>query len=155
MPPKDGEFDNIKELGVEAMSKVAFGQWIAEIHAQVSQHVSGDTGGPAMTMNTIATNLFIGAGTALRKMSMIRTSRIEGRFTDETKEDTLIMLRDQYENCRKMFMFAMINSKSGLVCAASVISTEDSLLTKKELKRQAYFKQALSSEKDFMNFIIS
>ena len=46
-----------------------------------------------------------------------------------------MLLRDEYEFTRKMFMFSLINAKSGLADAANVINTEDGLLNKKEMKR--------------------
>ena len=58
-----------------------------------------------------------------------------GTFTDDVKEDVLVTLRDAYEASRKMFMFCLINARSGLSDAAAVIETEDGLLSKKEMKR--------------------
>ena len=68
-------------------------------------------------------------------MAQLDTSQTAGRLTDEVQQDLLVTLRDSYENSRKMFMFSLINAKSGLSDAASVIETEDGLLSKKEMKR--------------------
>ena len=78
---------------------------------------------------------FISAGTHLRRVAQLDTSQTAGRLTDEVQQDLLVTLRDSYENSRKMFMFSLINAKSGLSDAASVIETEDGLLSKKEMKR--------------------
>ena len=78
---------------------------------------------------------FISSGTHLRRFAQLDTTDNPGTFTDVVKEDVLVTLRDAYEASRKMFMFALINAKSGLSDAASVIETEDGLLSKKEMKR--------------------
>lgn len=78
---------------------------------------------------------FISAGTHLRRFAQLEPSQTPGRFTAEVQEDALVTLRDSYEVSRKLFMFALINAKSGLSDAASVIETEDGLLSKKEMKR--------------------
>ena len=129
------EFDNTVVLPIGSMTKVAFSHWIAEVHAEVSNHVNSGIGKPARTMIRLSTSSFIGAGTLLRKIAMLEASRGEGKFTAEVQGDSLTLLRDQYEYTRKMFMFSLINAKSGLSDAASVINTEEGLLTKKEMKR--------------------
>ena len=78
---------------------------------------------------------FISSGTHLRRFAQLDTTDNPGTFTDVVKEDVLVTLRDAYEASRKMFMFALINAKSGLSDAASVIETEDGFLSKKEMKR--------------------
>ena len=132
--PRD-DFDNSVALPVEAMSKVAFSHWIAEVHAEVSNHVNSGIGKPARTMIRLSTSSFIGAGTLLRKLAILEASRGDGKFTEEVQSDILMLLRDEYEFTRKLFMFSLINAKSGLVDAANVINTEDGLLNKKEMKR--------------------
>ena len=132
--PRD-EFDNTVAIPVETMSKVAFSHWIAEVHTEVSNYVNSGIGKPARTMIRLSTSSFIGAGTLLRKLAMLEASRGDGKFTEEVQSDTLMLLRDEYEFTRKMFMFSLINAKSGLADAANVINTEDGLLNKKEMKR--------------------
>ena len=143
------EFDNTVALPIESMTKVAFSHWIAEVHAEVSNHVNSGIGKPARTMIRLSTSSFIGAGTLLRKIAMLEASRGEGKFTAEVQGDSLTLLRDQYEYTRKMFMFSLINAKSGLSDAASVINTEEEKLsTKKEMKRLE-MSQSKGSKKTF------
>ena len=143
--PRD-EFDNTVTIPVETMSKVAFSHWIAEVHEEVSNYVNYGIGKPARTMIRLSTSSFIGAGTLLRKLAMLEASRGVGKFTEEVQSDTLLLLRDEYEFTRKMFMFSLINAKSGLTDAANVINTEDGLLNKKEMKRLV-LSQAKGSKK--------
>ena len=86
-------------------------------------------------MIRLSLSIFISAGTHLRRLAQLDTSDTPGRLTDEVQEDLLVTLRDSFENSRKMFMFSLINAKSGLSDAASVIETEGGLLSKKEMKR--------------------
>ena len=86
-------------------------------------------------MIRLSLSSFISAGTHLRKFAQLETSNTPGRFTAEVQEDALVTLRDSFEVARKLFMFALINAKSGLSDAAAVIETEDGLLSKKEMKR--------------------
>ena len=86
-------------------------------------------------MIRLSLSSFISAGTHLRKFAQLETSDTPGTYTDGVKEDSLVTLRDAYETSRKLFMFSLINAKSGLSNAADVIETEDSLLSKKEMKR--------------------
>ena len=86
-------------------------------------------------MIRLSLSSFISAGTHLRKFAQLETSDTPGTYTDGVKEDSLVTLRDAYETSRKLFMFSLINAKSGLSNAADVIETEDGLLSKKEMKR--------------------
>ena len=102
---------------------------------QVSNHINSGLAKPARTLIRLSLSGFISAGTHLRRLAQLDTSETAGKLTDEVQQDLLITLRDSYENSRKMFMFSLINAKSGLSDAASVIETEDGLLSKKEMKR--------------------
>ena len=113
----------------------SFGRWMAEAHNEVSNHINSGLGKPARTMIRLSLTSFISAGTHLRRLAQVEPSDTPGRFTVDLQDDLLTTLRDSYETARKMFMFALINAKSGLSDAAAVIETEDGLLSKKEMKR--------------------
>ena len=151
--PQD-KFDHTKPLAVELMNKTSFGRWMAEAHneasylfdfhffwqwltliIQVSNHINSGLSKPARTMIRLSLSGYISAGTHLRKVAQLEVSETPGRFTEEVQEDMLVTLRDAYETARKLFMFSLINAKSGLTDAADVIETEDGLLSKKEMKR--------------------
>ena len=108
---------------------------VLSLFVQVSNHINSGLGKPARTMIRLSLSGFISAGTHLRKVAQLEVSQTPGRFTDDVQEDMLVTLRDAYEVARKLFMFALINAKSGLTDAADVIETEDGLLSKKEMKR--------------------
>ena len=101
----------------------------------MSNHINSGLSKPARTMIRLSLSSFISAGTHLRRLAQLEASQTPGRFTAEVQEDMLVTLRDSYEVARKLFMFSLINAKSGLADAASVIETEDGLLSKKEMKR--------------------
>ena len=86
-------------------------------------------------MIRLSLSSFISAGTHLRKFAQLDASDAPGQFNADVQEDTLVTMREAFEISRKMFMFSLINAKSGLSDAASVIETEDGLLSKKEMKR--------------------
>ena len=148
--PQD-KFDNTKPLAVEEMNRTAFQRWMAEAHNEVdillvgcslsnlcfkvSNHINSGLGRPARTMIRLSLSGFISSGTHLRRFAQMDTADNPGTFTDDVKEDVLVTLRDAYEASRKMFMFCLINARSGLSDAAAVIETEDGLLSKKEMKR--------------------
>ena len=81
-------------------------------------------------MIRLSLSWFISGGTHLGKVAQLET-----QTPGEVQEDMLVTLRDAYENARKLFMFSLINAKSGLTDAADVIETEDGHLSKKEMKR--------------------
>ena len=55
----------------------------------------------------------------------MEASQTPGRFTAEVQEDMLVTLRYSYKVARKMFMFSLINAKSGLADAPLVIKTKE------------------------------
>ena len=109
---------------------------------QVSNHVNSSTSEPAQILIVLAKKGFVDIASILRKLSQTVASVRRGRFTDEAKTESLELLRGTYENQRKAFMFALINSSEGLHTAAAVIEAGPvGMLSKKESKKLAQLKK--------------
>ena len=100
--PRD-EFDNTVAIPVETMSKVAFSHWIAEVHAEVSNHINSGIGKPARTMIRLSTSSFIGTGTLLRKLAMLEDGLL-------SKKEMKRLELSQAKGSKKLYGYGVIES---------------------------------------------
>ena len=146
------DFDAKKELAVETMTKGEFQRWLMEQDSlvkcfstkfgftdicllKVTSHVSSKTSEATNKMIALSKKGFTETGALLRKLAQVDTSNRRGRYNDEVKADTLESLRVLYENMRKSFIFALVNSTDGLSTASQIVDTGPSgLMSKKEQK---------------------
>ena len=97
--------------------------------------MSSSTSKPAQTLIDLSSAMFIKCATALRQSAQLEVSRGRDKFNAEKKEASLLAGRDIFELTRKMYAFSLINAKSGLKDAANAVSTNEGILSKKEMKR--------------------
>ena len=103
-------------------------------------------------MIVLAKKGFTDTGALLRKLSQVDVSARRGRFTEEFKTEILEHLRSLYENERKSFIFALVNSSNGLAAAVQVVTVApEGLLSKKEQKKMEELNKCKKERQQFRN----
>ncbi len=65
---------------------------------------------PGRTLTTLAVEAYTDSASTLRQVATMETSNCVLGFSRENKNEVLKQLRGQFENGRKLFYFALVNS---------------------------------------------